>query len=343
MAGLASAVAFGASAPIAQRLVRHGDPQLLAGLLYGGAAATLWLVGGAAQRREAPLRRTDAGRLTIVVLFGGVVGPVLLLFGLQRVTGTTGSLTLNVEAPLTALLAVWWFGEYLGRRGWSASVLIFGAAVLLAFDPRSIGGDALGVALIVGACACWAVDNNVTQQLTVRDPISIVRAKASIAAGINLGIAIARRDSWPAADIIVATLALGAVSYGLSIVLDAYALRLIGAAREAALFATAPFAGVVIAVALGEPFTAVSAMALVIMAAGAILMLTDRHVHVHTHVAMAHEHRHVHDAHHRHEHPSGVDPNEPHSHWHEHQPLVHSHPHVSDVHHRHEHSRPPDD
>jgi drug/metabolite transporter (DMT)-like permease len=336
-AGLLSAVAFGASAPVAQRLVQHADPQLLAGLLYGGAAVCLWTVGGSTRRHEAALRRADVGRLGVVIGFGGVLGPVLLLVGLQHVTGTTGALTLNLEAPFTALLAVWWFGEYLGRRGWAAGGLIVAGALVLATAPGSPGGDALGVTLIAGACACWALDNNVTQQLTVRDPISIVRTKASIAAAVNLGIALARRSEWPSGGVIAAALALGAVSYGVSIVLDAYALRLIGAAREAALFATAPFAGVVIAVALGEPFTVVSGVALVLMAVGAVGMLTDRHAHEHAHAALAHEHRHVHDEHHQHDHPPGVDPGAPHSHWHEHEPIVHSHSHVSDVHHRHGH------
>jgi len=336
-AGLLSAVAFGASAPIAQRLVQHGDPQLLAGLLYGGAAGCLWLLGGPARRHEAPLRRADVRRLAAVVAVGGIIGPVLLLVGLQYVTGTTGALTLNLEAPFTALLAVWWFGEHLGRRGWAAGSLIVGGAGLLAVAPGSMGGDTLGVALIAGACACWALDNNLTQQLTVRDPISIVRTKATIAAGVNLTIAVARRSSWPDGRVVAATLVLGAISYGASIVLDAYALRLIGAAREAALFATAPFAGVIIAVALGEPFTVVSAVALTLMAIGAAGMLTDRHSHRHAHEAMAHEHRHVHDEHHQHAHAPGVDPREPHSHWHEHEPVVHEHPHVSDVHHRHGH------
>jgi drug/metabolite transporter (DMT)-like permease len=337
IAGLASALAFGASAPLAQRLVRDGDPQQLAGLLYAGAAACLWLVGGPARRHEARLRRADLGRLAAVTGFGGVLGPVLLLVGLQHVTGTTGALTLNLEALFTAVLAVWWFGEHLGRRSWVAGASIVLGGVVLALAPGAMGGDALGVGLIAAACACWALDNNLTQQLTVRDPISVVRTKATVAAVVNVVIGGARETSWPEGRIVVAALALGAVSYGASIVLDAYALRLIGAAREAALFATAPFAGVLLAVALGEPFTAVSAVALGLMAIGAAGMLTDRHAHVHTHHALAHEHRHVHDEHHRHDHPAGVDPREPHSHWHEHEPIVHAHPHVSDVHHRHEH------
>lgn len=47
----------------------------------------------------------------------------------------------------------------------------------------------------------------------------------------------------PDAPHLAAALVLGSASYGASIVLDAGALRFVGAAREAAYFATAPFVG----------------------------------------------------------------------------------------------------
>jgi drug/metabolite transporter (DMT)-like permease len=72
-------------------------------------------------------------------------------------------------------------------------------------------------------------------------------------------------------------LLLGFVSYGLSIVLDVYALRFIGAAREAAFFAVAPFAGAVAAVPLlHERFTVRDYGAGVLMALGIVLIVRGR-------------------------------------------------------------------
>lgn len=333
-----AAVSFGASAPFAQRLVAHADPELLAGLLYLGAGIVLSFAGPARRRHEAPIRRGDLPRLATVVVAGGVLAPVLLLVGLERVSAVSGSLTLNLEAPFTALIAVWVFGEYLSRRAWLAGLIIVAGATVLGLGPGHGSTDPIGVALIALACVAWAIDNNLTQGLTVRDPVVIVRIKAFGAATANVSIALVRGTDLPAGWVIVGALALGGVSYGLSVLFDAYALRSLGAAREAALFATAPFAGVIVAmVILGEDLSAASAIALILMAAGTSLLLTDRHEHEHRHAALAHEHRHVHDEHHRHDHPSGVDPNEPHAHWHEHEPVSHRHAHVSDVHHRHRH------
>ena len=103
---------------------------------------------------------------------------------------------------------------------------------------------------IVGACAGWAIDNNVTQTLTVRDPFAIVSVKTGIAATVNIGLAVFLGAPAPALDVLFAALALGTVAYGASVLLDVYVLRMLGAAWEAAVFATAPFAGALLAVPL---------------------------------------------------------------------------------------------
>jgi multidrug transporter EmrE-like cation transporter len=142
---------------------------------------------------------------------------------------------------------------------------------------------------------------------------------------------------FPASATLAAALALGFLSYGVSLVLFILALRHLGAARAAAHFSTAPFIGAVIAIlVLGEPLTTSFVTALILMLAATWLVLTERHAHEHGHEHMAHSHSHTHDEHHQHVH-RGDEGAEPHAHWHEHPRLTHSHPHLPDLHHRHRH------
>src|SRR5262249_2556907 len=137
---------------------------------------------------EAPLRRTDAPLLALVALLGGVIGPVLMLYGLSQVSGVVGSLLLNLEAPATIVLAVAFFGEHMGRReAVGAAVVVVGAA-FLAIEPASGtgAGTTRGVLALTGACIAWGVDNNLTQRLSLRDPIALVRFKALAAGSGNL-------------------------------------------------------------------------------------------------------------------------------------------------------------
>lgn len=340
--GLAAAALFGLSAPLAKILLGSLSPVLLAGLLYLGAAAGLWLHRLAFRTTtEAQLKPADMPMLAGVVVLGGVLGPLLMLFGLNRVSGLVGSLLLNLEAPFTVLLAVVVFREHLGKVCAFASACIVLGAFALKLEAGAASGDALGVMLLAAACAAWALDNNLTQRLSLRDPFAVVRVKTLAAGSFNtaLGIVLSGGelpDPWYVAYALV----LGSFSYGVSVVLDAYALRLLGAAREAAYFATAPFIGALGSLLiLAEPVRPMDAAAMAAMALGVVLLLRERHSHEHAHLELEHEHLHTHDEHHRHEHAACDPPGDTHSHRHRHAPLVHDHPHLPDAHHRHAHSR----
>jgi hypothetical protein len=93
-AALAAAALFGVATPIAKLLLPGTGALALAALLYAGAGAGLTLLGGARralgrETREAALRRDDVPLLAGVVLSGGVVAPVLLLLGLERLPRAT--------------------------------------------------------------------------------------------------------------------------------------------------------------------------------------------------------------------------------------------------------------
>lgn len=131
-------------------------------------------------------------------------------------------------------------------------------------------------------------------------------------------------------------MAVGLLSYGVSLVLFIVALRHVGTARAGAYYSIAPFIGAAIAVTLGAPATWQLGVAGVLMAVGVWLHLTERHEHEHTHEALTHDHWHTHnDGHHDHAHEPPVTPGTRHRHSHTHPNLTHRHPHYPDSHHQH--------
>jgi len=175
--GLLAAALFGASIPVTKLLAADVDPLVLAGLLYLGAGAALALLRAVRTGAEARLRRSDAPWLAGIVAAGAIVGPVLLVVGLRRLPGVPAALLLNLEAPLTALMAVAVFGEHLSTRGWTAAALLAGGAVTLAAGPGAFRLDGAGAAALVLACLAWSLDTNLTQRLSLRDPVALVRFK----------------------------------------------------------------------------------------------------------------------------------------------------------------------
>jgi drug/metabolite transporter (DMT)-like permease len=336
---LAAAALFGAGAPVAKLLVPSVGAVTFAGFLYLGAGLALVairLASRAAAPREAPLTFRDSPLLLVVVVAGGMLAPWLLLVGLRRLPGTTASLLLNLETPLTIALATTLFSEHLGVRATAGAAAIVAGAVLVGARGGIAAADWLGCAAIAGACAGWALDTNVSQRLSVRDPVEVVRLKGLAAGAAMLVIARLGGEPLPTVRVAAAALLVGAVAYGLSLVLTMRALRLLGSARQAAYFATAPFIGAALSIPiLGERLDVTTAVAAFAMAAGLALLLGERHGHRHAHAPLEHEHAHVHDEHHRHAHEGPW--SEPHAHVHRHAPLVHDHPHAADVHHRHRH------
>ena len=340
--GVSAALLFGASTPLSKLLLPRVSPLMLAALLYLGAAWLLTIfrrlsVVRERQSTEARIRASDAPALSGVVAFGGVLGPVLMLFGLSRISALTGSLLLNLEAVFTIVLAVVIFHEHLDGGSKIASVFIILGAGLSSYQPGIVTGSFLGVMTIVAACLCWAIDNNLSQRLSVRDPLAIAQIKTAGAGLTSLVLALATGYVLPPRAFLVGALALGSLSYGASLVCVMLALRYLGAAREAAWFSTAPFIGALLSVAIFRALPNVpEALGIVLMVVGVFLLTRERHAHVHTHQPIEHDHIHFHDDHHDHFHAESENM-ETHSHTHRHQPVTHEHVHVSDVHHRHRH------
>jgi drug/metabolite transporter (DMT)-like permease len=340
--GLTSAALFGISTPIAKILVGFVPPVMLAGLLYAASGLALlllltwrWLSPRRSQAISMP-RGKEWGSLSGAILLGGVVGPVALMYGLTAVAASTASLLLNLEAVFTALLAWFLFRENFDRRIALGMLAIVAGGVVLAWTPSNAAGVSSGALLVVAACACWALDNNLTRKTSTSDAVLIAGLKGTVAGATNLTLALLLDQRLPAIGTLLAAGALGFLGYGVSLVLFVLALRHLGSARAGAYFAVAPFFGAVVALLLGDTITWQLAAAGMLMAGGVWLHVTESHTHEHLHERLEHTHTHVHDEHHQHEHDAWHG-TEPHTHLHAHEPLVHSHPHYPDVHHRHPH------
>jgi|SRR5882757_5097518 drug/metabolite transporter (DMT)-like permease len=341
-AALGAAVLFGLSTPLAKLLTGQASPLLLAGLLYTGSGIglTLLLVVRAMVGGRAGIvlpRRVDLGWLLGATLFGGAIGPYLLMYGLQATDSASASLILNLEGVFSALLAWFVFKENFDRRIALGMALIVAGGVVLSTSAVFHIDGLVGPFAIAGACLAWAIDNNFTRKVSINDAMSIACLKGLVAGPLSITLALRYGAELPPLSMILRAGLLGFVGYGLSLTLFVVALRNLGTARTGAYFSLAPFLGAALAIALGAPLTWTLVVASLFMGAGLWLHLQERHAHQHIHAPLEHEHSHVHDAHHRHEHANDWQGQEPHSHEHIHEPLEHTHPHYPDTHHRHSH------
>ena len=338
LAALAAALLFGGGTPFAKMLLATVSPWLLAGLLYLGSGLGLSFYRFIRSAPSARLPSAEWPWLAGAVFFGGVAGPVLLMFGLIGMPASGASLLLNAEGVFTALIAWFVFRENFDRRIALGMLSIIAGALVLTWPGETRFSGVLPALFVLGACLAWGIDNNFTRKVSLADATWIAAIKGLAAGSVNLTIALVLGARIPPVPTVLGAMIVGFLAYGISLALFVIGLRHLGTARTGAYFSSAPFFGAAISIPLlNEPVSMNFLIAGGLMAVGVWLHLTERHYHVHTHEPVEHEHEHIHDEHHQHEHAESVTPGVRHTHKHVHEPNTHSHAHYPDAHHRHRH------
>lgn len=127
---------------------------------------------------------------------GGVIAPVLLMFGLTLNTASSSALLLNLEGLATMAIAWLVYRENVDRRLLLGAFAILAGAVLLSWQGEGIAFNR-GALLEAGACVAWGIDNNFTRRISATDPVVIAMLKGLVAGVVNVGLALAGGASFP--------------------------------------------------------------------------------------------------------------------------------------------------
>lgn len=241
---------YAVSIPFSKLLMDRVQPTMLAAFLYIGAGLGMLLFSAVRRHsHEQPLRRGDLPFVVAMVVLD-IAAPVLMMFGLKSTTAANASLLNNFEIVATALIALVFFHERVGRRLWLSIALITLSSILLSLDSEESFSFSAGSLMVLAATVFWGLENNCTRQIAGRDPLQIVVVKGIFSGLGALGLALWVGESFAPAGLLVLAMALGFVAYGLSIYYYTYAQRVIGAARTSAYYALAPFIGVLLSMLL---------------------------------------------------------------------------------------------
>lgn len=219
---------------MAKGLLASIHPWLLAGLLYLGSGAGLALYRLVRHSPAEKLPLNEWGWLAGAIFAGGVVGPVLLMFGLTGMPASGASLLLNAEGVLTALLAWFVFRENFDRRIALGMAAIVAGALVIGWPGEARFSTLWPALAVVGACLAWGIDNNLTRQVSLADATWIAMIKGWAAGGVNLALAGWLGAVWPPLPMLGGALLVGGLAYGASLALFVVGLRHLGTARTGA-------------------------------------------------------------------------------------------------------------
>lgn len=237
-------------------------------------------------RDEPSLSRTEHWLFFLMSFFGNFLFSICMLYGISLTTATAAGVILAALPAVVALLSWLLLRERLTRRGVVAVALAVGGIGLLQFarpgDGSARDAALLGNLLMLGAVICEAT------YVIVAKRLSATRTPLRVSALVNLwGLALiaplglAQLAQYDLARITAPLWAL-LVFYALAASLFAVWMWVAGLkhvpANQAGVFTVAlPIAATVVGVfVLGEPFTALHAIAMALAAAGMVLISTAR-------------------------------------------------------------------
>lgn len=275
---LAAAFFYALNVPCSKLLLTDVAPTFMAAFLYLGAGAGVGILYLFHWKKEAKTERLERQELpyTIGMVALDVVAPILLMVGVDIGSSANASLLGNFEIVATTVIALFLFGEKVSGRLWAAIGCITLASMMLTMDAGQGLRFSLGSLFVLGATACWGLENNCTRRISGKSTYQIVTIKGLFSGAGALCVALLAGEKFPAASLILWVMLLGFVAYGLSIFTYVRAQRSLGAARTSAYYAVAPFVGALLSfVLLRETLSVGYIAALLVMMVGTALVVYD--------------------------------------------------------------------
>lgn len=258
---------FGFTFSMAKQPLENVDPIVLSAIVYPISFAALIPITKSSFKIE---NKEDFLDILVISILGGVLAPILLFYGLERIDASEAVILTNAQIIFTVLLSSLFFGEKPnGIIGYSGIIIVFVGLFVATTEldtPGSLFKYEPGKIMIVGAMLVWAIDNNISRRLTKRStiwPAKIAMLKFLIGGIILFGIAtIAVEESSssfrsrlqiidslllikPSEWLIIIAVSLFGFAGALSLLLES--LKRIGTIRTMMIFSLTPIFGIVAA------------------------------------------------------------------------------------------------
>ena len=220
LSAILAAVFYAINIPASKILLGSIEPVMMAAVLYLGAGIGVGIIYMARKNREtaqnSSLNRSDLPYVLGMILLD-IAAPICLMYGLGATTAANASLLNNFEIAATAVIALVIFKEAVSVRLWAGIALITISSMILSFEDMSSLQFSWGSAFVLLAAVCWGFENNCTRKISSKNTYQIIMLKGIFSGLGSFTIAMITGEPLPDIGLVLIVLALGFVSYGLSI------------------------------------------------------------------------------------------------------------------------------
>ncbi|MDY0339473.1 MAG: DMT family transporter [Acholeplasmataceae bacterium] len=274
-----AALLYALSTPISKLLLDDLSPVFIASLLYLGAGIGMSVVGYIRKKTtNYSYKKFTKNELPAIIgmIVLDILAPISLMIGLQMSHPENVSLLNNFEIVATSLIAYFIFKEVIPKRLRIAIILVTVASIILSFEDLTSFKFSIGSIFVLMAASFWGLENNLTRKLSFNDPLMVVVIKGLFSGLGSLSIALFMQQINFKIDLILWTLLLGFIAYGLSIFFYVTAQKALGAAKTSTFYAFAPFVGALLSLMIFQEMPQINFfIALIIMGLGSYYASTD--------------------------------------------------------------------
>ena len=275
---IAAAVFYALNVPCSKLLLGKIGPTFMAAFLYLGAGIGVGAMYLAHYKHEPSSERLEKKDMpyTVGMVLLDIIAPILLMIGVNIGSASNASLLGNFEIVATTTIALFIFKEKVTGKLRAAIGLITISSIILSFGGEGSFSFSLGSLFVIGATACWGLENNCTRSISEKSTYQIVTIKGFGSGTGSLIVALVIGEKFPELKYILPAIVLGFVAYGLSIFTYIRAQKDLGAAKTSAYYAIAPFIGALLSfVFLRESLTSAYPVALTVMIIGTVFVISD--------------------------------------------------------------------
>ena len=216
-------------------------------LMYLGAGIGLYfihlLTRNKYKEKENKITQKEIPKIITIVICE-LLASFFIIEAVKNIDASLVSLLSIFEIIMTSLCAYLIFRNPIEKNEVIAIILVLLGSFILHFKNDILSSININSLLVILACLCWGIENNVTASISSKEPAFFTSIKCSAVALLYLTLVIIKGDFSFDYPILIL---FGFFSYGISILTYAISTKYIGASKATLVFSFSPIFGVLLA------------------------------------------------------------------------------------------------
>lgn len=242
-------------------------------LMYLGAGVGLYAIHLFTRKNnkssENKITKKEVPKIVTIVVCE-LLASFSIIEAVKNIDASLVSLLSIFEIIMTSLCAYLIFKDPIEKNEVVAIILVLLGSFILNFKNGILSSIGINSLLVIFACLCWGIENNVTASISSKEPAFFTSIKCSAVAVLYLILIIIKGDFAFSYPILIL---FGFFTYGLSIFTYAISTKYLGASKATLVFSFSPIFGVMLAcIIYGEKLTFTFLISGILMILGILFM-----------------------------------------------------------------------